>query len=113
MAPPAAVAALYAVNRVLLIPASGGPLRRFLAWYFADLLAGALLVMLLDWLLERCGRPPVRRLLPATVFLLACGLFWEYVTPLYLPRAVSDPRDLAAYWAGGMTWLLWRRVSKG
>lgn len=101
----AAVAVLYAVNRLLLLPVTSGGLRRFLSWYFADLLAGALILMLLNALLALAGRRPVRRMLPAAAFLLGCGLFWEYVTPLYLSRSVSDPWDLAAYLAGGLGWL--------
>ncbi len=104
--PLAAIAGAYALNRFCLLPAASGLLHRFLAWYFADILAGALMLLVLDALLELRGRPPVRRVLPASAYLLGCGLFWEVVTPLYLPRSVSDPWDLAAYWAGGMAWLL-------
>lgn len=93
------IAILYAVNRFLLIPCTGN---RLLAWHGADFLAGGLMVCLLSALLERSGRPPLGRWLPATAFLLGCGLFWEYVTPLYLARSVSDPRDLVAVWLGGM-----------
>ena len=32
---------------------------------------------------------------------LVCGLFWEYITPLYLPRSVSDPWDILAVLLGG------------
>lgn len=93
------IAILYILNRFVLIPRTGS---RLLAWHGADFLAGGLMVCLLSALLECSGRPPLRRWLSATVFLLGCGLFWEYVTPLYLTRSVSDPRDLLAVWLGGM-----------
>ena len=35
---------LYACNKLWFLPAASGPLRLFLAWYFSDLLAGALLL---------------------------------------------------------------------
>ena len=35
----------------------------------------------------------------AVAFLLLCGLFWEYVSPLLIPGSVSDPLDLLAYLA--------------
>lgn len=97
--PMAAVSAAYVLNRFLLIPLTGS---RLLAWYGADFLAGALMLCLLNALLAAAGRPPVRRVLPACAFLLACGLFWEFVTPLYLPRSVSDPWDVAACCLGGL-----------
>ena len=37
---------LYACNKLWFLPAVSGPLRLFLAWYFSDLLAGALLLAL-------------------------------------------------------------------
>lgn len=105
--PPMAVTAvLYAANRFLLIPLTSGPLHRLLAWHGADFLAGGLMVCILNSLLAAAHRPPLRKFLPGTAFLLACGLFWEYVTPLYLARSVSDPRDVLAVWLGGMVMLL-------
>lgn len=80
--------ALYGLNRFCLVPLTGS---RLLAWHGADALAGAWMLCLLALLLELSGRPPA--LGPAWGCLLGCGLFWEYVTPLYLPRVrVSDPQ---------------------
>lgn len=98
----AVIAGLYALNRFLLIPLTGS---RLLAWHGADFLAGGLMLCLVNGLLEYSGRPPLRRFLPVTGFLLICGLFWEYVTPLYLARSVSDPRDVLAVWLGGLCML--------
>ena len=53
--------------------------------------------------------PPLRRLIPVWTYLLGCGLFWEYVTPLYPPRSVSDPWDILAVWLGGTVMLLFLR----
>lgn len=104
--PLAAIAAAYALNRFLLVPLTGS---RLLAWYGADALAGAMMLCFLNGQLTLAKRPPVLRLLPASLFLLGCGLFWEVVTPLYLSRSVSDPRDLLAVWLGGMAMLVWLR----
>lgn len=104
--PPAAtVVLLYAVNRFVLLPNTSGRLHTLLAWYFADFLAGGLMLCILNALLASSRRPALTRPLPASLFLLACGVFWEYVTPLYLPRSVSDPRDILAVWLGGMAML--------
>lgn len=49
---------LYACNKLWFLPAASGPLRLFLAWYFSDLLAGALLLALVELLLVLGGCPP-------------------------------------------------------
>ena len=100
------IAGLYLLNRFLLIPLTGW---RLLAWHGADFLAGGLMLCLLNGLLCLTRRQPVERTLPVSLFLLGCGLFWEVVTPLYLPRSAGDPWDVLAVWLGGVALLaLWR-----
>ena len=74
--------------------------------YFNDVLAGVVLLALVNILLRLGRLPPLKKLLPCLGLCLACGLFWEFVTPLYLPRSVSDIWDIAAYMAGGGIWWL-------
>jgi len=50
------------------------------------------------------GRRLFTRLPGIMGFSLICGCFWEFVTPLYLARSVSDPLDFVAYLAGGITY---------
>lgn len=107
-----AIAAAYLVNRFFLIPVSHGALHQLLAWHGADALAGGLMLCILNLLLIYSGRVPLRRVFPATAFLLSCGLFWEWITPLYLARSVPDPRDILAVWLGGITTLLLLRASE-
>lgn len=99
---------LYLLNRFVFLPRVGGWVRMVLSGYWADVLAGALMVLLLCGGLLVLRRPPLSPV-AATVFLLLCGLFWEGITPLYLPRSVRDPLDLLAYWLGGITLLPWLR----
>ena len=91
---------LYALNRFVLIPHTGGLLHRLLSGHFADFLAGGMMVVILFAALRLSGRNPPK-VMSALVLLLACGLFWEYVTPLYLPRSVGDPWDILAAVLGG------------
>lgn len=109
---PAAVTGFYLGNRFFLIPHTSGILHCFLAWYSDDLLAGAVMLFVLNSLLAAVHRPPVTSIPAATALILGCGCFWEFVTPLYLPRSVSDPWDLAAYWAGAMGYLAAVRLLK-
>ena len=91
---------LYTLNRFFLIPHTGGLLHRLLSGHFADFLAGGMMLIILFTALRLSGRKPPK-VMSALAFLLACGLFWECVTPLYLPRSVSDPWDILAAVLGG------------
>ena len=115
---------LYGLNRFFLLPwlaaavqnlqgsgaASAEVLYRFLSSYGADVLAGAWILCFLNLLLVWSGRRPIRRMAWAALFVLGCGVFWEYITPLYLNRVVSDPLDVAAYLAGGCMYMVLERV---
>lgn len=106
----AVIAGLYVLNRFCLIPAATGLLHDLLAWYFADALAGALMLCIVNVLLMAAKRPPLRRFWAVTAYLLGCGLFWEVITPLYLPRSTGDVWDVAACWLGGtVLWLTQRK----
>ena len=93
---------LYACNKLWFLPAASGPLRLFLAWYFSDLLAGALLLALVELLLALGRLSPIRSVPAAAGYLLACGLFLELAPLLYKPSSVCDPWDLLAYLAVGL-----------
>ena len=106
---------LYALNRLLLIPQlerfaermqDAEALHRFFAGYGADILAGAWILCFLNLLLAWSGRRTTRRMMPAVLFVFGCGIFWEYITPLYLNRAFSDPLDIAAYLLGGCIYMV-------
>ena len=47
-------------------------------------------------------RPSIRiRKLPVCLaYIFACGLFWEYLAPSFVPGSVGDPLDLIAYVCG-------------
>ena len=92
---------LYALNRFVLVPCTDGLLHRLLSGYFADFLAGGMMVLILFAALFAAKRRPPKPL-SALALVLFCGLFWEFVTPLYLPRSVSDPWDVLAVALGGM-----------
>ena len=95
----AGIFGLYTLNRFWLISHSSGLLYHVLSCWFADWLAGGMMTVLLFTALHlSCRKPP--KPLPCLALALLCGLFWEYVTPFYLPRSVSDPWDIAAVLLG-------------
>ena len=91
---------LYLFNRFALIPRTSGLLHRLLSGYFADFLAGGMMIVLLFAALHLAHRKPPRPW-HCLALALVCGLFWEYITPLYLPQSVSDPWDILAVLLGG------------
>lgn len=71
------------------------------------------MILSLANLLLSAGRlPPFTRVLPAAAFLVGCGLFWEYISPLLISGSVSDPLDLLAYLAGGLAVLPLLRLAR-
>ena len=47
------------------------------------------------------------------VFILCmCGMFWEYVTPLFRKDTISDPCDIIAYLIGGIIYWYLLKVCK-
>ena len=91
---------LYILNRFVLLPRADGLLHRLLSGYFADFLAGGMMVLILFAALSAAKRKPPKPL-SALALAFFCGLFWEFVTPLYLSRSVSDPWDVLAVLLGG------------
>jgi membrane-associated PAP2 superfamily phosphatase len=104
--------ALYALNRLVLRPRIA---LVFLQGHLNDCLAGAALPAYFTLLvLLTGGRTTVAvRPLPILGLSLAAGLFWEFVTPLYLERSVSDPWDLVCYGCGSVAYLMLCRTRRG
>lgn len=100
-----AVGLFYLVNRQFLSPAFSGAPGWFLQCYANDIAAGLFLCAWTDLFLALGGRPPLK-VRHAAPLLLACGLVWEVLAPLWKSGAVFDFWDFAAYLAGGLIWLL-------
>lgn len=105
-------AALYLTNRLVLLPRAQGPALRFLQWYFADILAGAMilgivnLLLLLSrrgWRLDTLGK--------IGPFLLLCGFAWEFLPLFYKVGAVFDWYDFLCYFIGGGLYYLLDRLT--
>ena len=82
--------------------------------HFNDFLGGMAFLAYANLLISLV-RPEARfkKLTSMLVFIFLCGLFWEYVAPLFISGSVSDPLDLIAYIAGAFTyWLIFKLTSK-
>lgn len=103
-----AAGTFYLVNRLWLAQTAAGPAGWFLSCYANDIFAGAAIVSWTDLLLGWGRLPPLRSWRQTVPLLLACGLVWEVLAPLWKPGAVFDPWDFLAYQAGGLLWLAGR-----
>lgn len=74
--------------------------------YFNDVLAGIVLLSIGNVLLSFYSKKDLvmKKFSVMAIFLLAAGLFWEYITPLYKAVAVSDVWDIPAYLTGGVVY---------
>lgn len=104
-------AALYLMNRILLIPRTKGATLLFLQWYFADILAGAMILDIVNLLLL-LARRGWRLDTPGKIapFLLLCGFAWEVLPLCYKTGAVFDWYDFLCYFIGGGIYYLMSRV---
>jgi uncharacterized membrane protein YvlD (DUF360 family) len=100
-----ACAALFSVNNALVKPsvASLPAAVRLLAnGHFNDFLGGIAFLAYTNILFDLV-KPGyrIRRLWACLAYIFLCGVFWETVAPLFIPRSVGDPYDLIAYALGG------------
>ncbi len=75
----------------------------FFHWYFNDIFGGILIVAIVN-LIIFFGKQYylyMNHLMTMLIFTFIIGLFWEYLTPLYIPTSVTDPWDIVAYMFGG------------
>ena len=101
-------AGFYLLNRLWLRHITGGWFRWFLICYANDLFAGLFLTAWADALFRLAGLPPVRSWKQTVPLLLACGVIWELLAPLWKAGAVCDPWDFLAYQVGALGYLLLR-----
>jgi hypothetical protein len=96
---------LYLVNNYIIKPFYGFSIT---GNYLNDVLAGVVLLSISNILLSFYSGKDliIRKFYVMMIFLLAAGLFWEYVTPLYKPGAVSDVQDIPAYLTGGVVYFV-------
>lgn len=73
--------------------------------YFNDFLGGLAFMCYTNLLIGLVKLEMRFKTLKATViFMLICGIFWEYVAPLFVENSVSDPLDIVAYVSGAVVY---------
>lgn len=72
--------------------------------YFNDVVCGCLVVAFSNHILKyyKNGKYRIRNLFFILLFVLACGIFWEYIIPFIRKNSTSDYVDMLAYLVGGI-----------
>lgn len=76
----------------------------FMSCYFNDIFGSTILLLLIGIVLSFHKKIKLK-LYHVELFMLFCGIIWEFVTPLYRPDATTDIIDIFAYLLGGI--LFW------
>lgn len=87
----------YCLRRILAVP--------FMRNYFNDIMGG----IVFGVVVRAAGRFWFKKEIRSSLYMLlilTAGIYWEYAAPLYVPGAVSDVGDIAAYLSGGICLLL-------
>lgn len=77
--------------------------------YFNDII-GSITFMAYTNLILSFRKIILSKLWQIELLMFSCGVFWEFITPIYRADTVSDIFDVLAYMVGGILyWLLVRK----
>lgn len=98
---------MYIANRMGLFTTSYSRIvNYFLHCYFNDVIGGMVVMFCVDLIISLAYTEFYLKYWHVLLIILGCGVFWEYVTPLYRKDSVSDIFDIVAYVVGGI--LFWK-----
>lgn len=96
---------LYLLNRLILKDITEGLIHWFLVCYWNDITGAIAVSAYVDSIIFHYSRKEIR-IWGLIVILLACGIFWEFITPLFRQNSVCDFWDIVAYESGGIAYYL-------
>ena len=79
--------------------------------WFNDIVGGCTFIALVNLLLSWYGYRTFSNIIYISAILLLCGIFWEYVTPLFRHSTTSDPYDILAYISGGIIYTIILKIN--
>ncbi len=106
---------LYFVNNIFIKKISAGVayLNYFINCYFNDILAGTIIIALINIILILFINKKINKLIYIFLLLLVIGYFWEYVPNLIKENAITDICDIVAYEIGGFIyWICIQYINK-
>lgn len=102
---------LYLLNRLILKDITEGLIHWFLVCYWNDITGAIAVSAYVDSIIFHYSRKEIR-IWGLIVILLACGIFWEFITPLFRKNSVCDFGDIVAYELGGVIYYLSNKIYK-
>lgn len=73
----------------------------FMSCYFNDIIGAVSFSSYCDAVFSFFGKS-LNKLFKLEIILFVCGLFWEYITPIFRSDTVGDFFDISAYLLGGL-----------
>lgn len=96
---------LYLLNRLLLKDITEGLIHWFLVCYWNDITGAIAVSAYVDSIIFHYSKKEIH-IWGLIGILLACGIFWEFITPLFRQTSVCDFWDIVAYMTGGVIYYL-------
>ena len=99
---------LYLLNQQFKGQISNESIKWFISSYFNDIIGGITFMAYTNLVLS-FRNIIISKLWQIELLMFSCGLFWEFITPLYRVDTVSDIWDIFAYMLGGILyWVIIR-----
>lgn len=100
------------MNKCNALAFGNGVLAYIMRCYFDDIVGSIIMLMMITMLFPLISNN-MRKLYQIELFMFVCGLFWEFVTPLYRRDVTADLLDIIAYMFGGMCfWMIDKKLRR-
>ena len=96
---------LYLLNRLLLKDIAEGLIHWFLVCYWNDITGAIAFSAFVHSIVFHYSKKEIH-ICALIAILLACGIFWEIITPFFRKNSVCDFWDIVAYESGGIIYYL-------
>ena len=100
---------LYVINQHIKYRIRVDAIRWYMSCYFNDTIGGVTFMAYCNLIFNHYQKKMIK-LWKIGFWMGGCGIFWEYITPVFRKNTISDPWDILAYICGGfLYWLFMRK----
>lgn len=102
---------LYSFNQITKSFIYIKAIKWFMVCYFNDIVGGITFISYCNVICGVFVNRQIIKLLQIEMLMFFCGLFWEYITPIFRKNTTSDIWDILAYMIGGFIyWIIVKRI---